>query len=132
MVPTAFVDVAAIPLTVAGKVDRRALPVPNSDSLVTQTDYVAPRNVIEQLLMEIWCEVLDLDISGIHYDFFELGGHSRVATQIVSRVEDRFQMAVPLRKGFECPTIAELAAELLEQLVQGLEDETLEGERAAS
>ena len=132
MVPTAFVDVAAIPLTVAGKVDRRALPVPNSDSLVTQTDYVAPRNVIEQLLMEIWCEVLDLDISGIHDDFFELGGHSLLATQIVSRVEDRLQMAVPLRKVFECPTIAELAAELLEQLVQGLEDETLEGERAAS
>jgi amino acid adenylation domain-containing protein len=111
MVPSAFVRLDALPLTVNGKIDRRALPAPDR-SIVELTEYVAPRTTTETQLVNIWAEVLKLERVGITDNFFELGGHSLLGTQIVSRIRDAFQVELPLRHLFSAPTIVELAQRL--------------------
>ena len=110
MMPQAFVMLEALPLNSNGKIDRRALPAPEqqSRSEVEQT-YVAPRTLLEYMLVVVWQELLNVPQVGIHDDFFELGGHSLLATQLMSRVRDSFGVEVPLRQLFEAPTLAELA-----------------------
>jgi amino acid adenylation domain-containing protein len=107
MVPASFVFLDQIPLTPNGKVDRRALPQPESPT--SQTDFVAPRTASEETLAAIWSAILKVDRVGIHDNFFDLGGHSLLATQVVSRVRDAFQIELPLRSIFETPTIAGLS-----------------------
>jgi len=75
--------------------------------------FVGPRNAIEEVLCEIFAEVLRVDRVGINDNFFDLGGHSLLATQLVSRVRKDFQPDLPLRKIFEAPTVAALAALLV-------------------
>ena len=111
MVPAAYVWLAELPLTPNGKVDRRALPKPG-DSHLPSRSYVAPRNAEEELLAQIWRELLRVERVGVTDNFFELGGHSLLATQVVSRVRQVFQQEVALRTLFEAPTIEELAARL--------------------
>ncbi len=108
MMPSAFVFLESLPLTPNGKIDRRALPVPDfSQQLEAQC--VAPKNPIEQTLVQIWSDVLGIERVGIRDNFFELGGHSLLATQLISRVRTAFKLEVPLRNLFESPTIAELS-----------------------
>ncbi|SEL65288.1 non-ribosomal peptide synthase domain TIGR01720/amino acid adenylation domain-containing protein, partial [Nitrosovibrio tenuis] len=109
MVPSAFVALAALPLTANGKVDRSALPIP---VVVRETEAVAPRTEDEQRLANIFAEVLHLPQVGIHDNFFELGGHSLLATQAASRIHDIMHAMVPLHVFFEAPTVAELALRL--------------------
>ncbi|MEH2311073.1 MAG: amino acid adenylation domain-containing protein [Nostoc sp.] len=116
MVPNAVVILESLPLTPSGKLDRRALPVP--DLYNDRTDkYVAPRTPIEELLTQIWVQVLKLELVGIHDNFFELGGHSLIATQLVSRIRNIFKVELPLRELFARATVAELA-QSIEQLQQ--------------
>ncbi|WP_026798523.1 non-ribosomal peptide synthetase [Planktothrix prolifica] len=117
MVPTAFVLLDTFPLTPNGKIDRRALPVPD---LQSQGEYIAPRNPIEEKMAQIWAEVLKLKRVSIEDNFFELGGHSLLATQVISRCQQAFQIALPLRYLFESPTIAQLSAVILKELQTGL------------
>ncbi len=119
MLPQAFVILEALPLTRNGKVDRHALPIPNLQSEIADK-FVAPRNPIEETLFSIWTQVLRLESVGIHDNFFELGGHSLLATQVISRLQEAFGTALPLRSLFESPTIAELGQVILEQLETGL------------
>jgi len=109
MIPSAFVVIEALPLTPNGKVDRRALRAPDPSQLQLQNNFVAPRTPIEEMLAEIWTEVLTLQRVGIFDNFFELGGHSLLATQVISRVRQTFQVELPLRSLFASPTIADLA-----------------------
>ncbi|MBV9791241.1 MAG: alpha/beta fold hydrolase, partial [Chloroflexi bacterium] len=74
-----------------------------------QTAYVAPGTAIEQALAEVWSAVLGIDPIGVHDNFFELRGDSLLALQLVARLHERFQVAVPMRSIFETPTVAELA-----------------------
>ncbi len=111
MIPTAWVMLAALPLTPGGKVDHQALAAPEQMRSVAEV-YVSPRNATEAGLAEIWQEVLGLERIGVHDSFFELGGHSLLATQIIARIEVAFQLELPLRKLFETPTIAEIASAL--------------------
>ncbi|NTX41718.1 amino acid adenylation domain-containing protein, partial [Myxococcus sp. CA033] len=107
MVPSAFVALDALPINTHGKLDRKALPAPDS----SPTDsFVAPRNPTEARLAAIWAEVLHLDSVSVSDDFFSLGGHSLLATQVVSRVRKAFDVELPLRALFEAPTVAALAA----------------------
>ncbi len=123
MVPSAFVVLESLPLTSNGKVDRRALRAPDlySDAcggLRLRTDkYVAPRNTIEELLAQIWAQVLKVEQVGVDDNFFTLGGHSLLATQLVSRIRNIFKVELPLRELFGTATLADLA-HLIEQLQQ--------------
>jgi amino acid adenylation domain-containing protein len=110
MVPSAFVFLDALPLTPTGKIDRRALPVP--DQSRPEQTFVAPRTPVEQVLANIWSTILKIERVSVEDNFFELGGHSLLATQVVSRMRQIFQMNVPQRSIFEAQTIADLAAYL--------------------
>ena len=107
MVPASFVMLTELPITDNGKIDRRALPAP-APTEVTD-DAATPRTPTEELLSNIWTEILHLRRVGLHENFFELGGHSLLATQVISRVRETFSVELPVRVLFECPTIAELA-----------------------
>jgi acyl-coenzyme A synthetase/AMP-(fatty) acid ligase/acyl carrier protein len=109
MIPSAFVSMDALPLTANGKVDRRALPAPDERRPDIEESFAAPRNAVEEALAEIWGEILRIEKVGIQDNFFELGGHSLMATQIISRLSNVFQVEIPLRQLFLYPTIAELA-----------------------
>ncbi|MDY7096183.1 MAG: amino acid adenylation domain-containing protein, partial [Acidobacteriota bacterium] len=109
MVPSAFVPLTELPLTANDKLDRRALPAPEGERGAEAGRYIAPRNVTEGVLAEIWAQVLELDRVGVEDDFFALGGHSLLATQVMSRLRQAFDLDVPLRLLFEHPNVAELA-----------------------
>ncbi|HEX6291276.1 MAG TPA: amino acid adenylation domain-containing protein, partial [Herpetosiphonaceae bacterium] len=109
MVPSAFVFLDALPLTPSGKVNRRALPAPDQLRPDLGDAYVAPRTPIEEMLAQIWAEVLHVERVGVHDSFFELGGHSLMATQVISRIREVCQVDLPLRALFEAPTVAGLS-----------------------
>ncbi|WP_394841909.1 non-ribosomal peptide synthase/polyketide synthase [Pendulispora brunnea] len=109
MVPSAFVELPALPLTSNGKVDRKALPAPDVAHAYQQAPYEAPRTATEHLLAESWQRVLRAPRVGIHDDFFELGGDSILAIQAVSRAHQA-GVALTLKLLFEHPTIAKLTA----------------------
>jgi acyl carrier protein len=125
MIPTAFVMLESMPLTPNGKVNRRGLPAPDLARPGLDQPYVAPRNEIETQLVNIWTQVLPVEQVGIYDDFFELGGHSLLATQTIARIQDRFQITLPLQVIFETPTIAALAVRLVQQESEHLADEDL-------
>jgi acyl carrier protein len=121
MVPSAFVGLEALPLTPNGKVDRKALPAPEGRGV--EEGYVPPGTPTEELLAGIWGEVLHLERVGRQDNFFALGGHSLVATQVVSRVRERFTVELPVRHLFEASTVAGLAEriETIRWAAQGLQ-----------
>ncbi|KAB8318928.1 amino acid adenylation domain-containing protein [Tolypothrix campylonemoides VB511288] len=109
MVPKAFVFLDVIPLNPNGKVDRRALRAPDTADFSDANSFVEPRNATEEVLAAIWAQVLGLERVGMHDNFFEFGGNSLLATQVISRIRQRFDVEIPLRLLFETPTIAGLA-----------------------
>ncbi len=117
MVPSAFVALDRLPLNANGKVDRAALPAPVPEE-ERQAGYVAPRNPFEELLAGIWEEVLGRERVGVHDSFFALGGHSILATRVIARLRDA-GVDLPLRRLFEAPTVAGLAADLESLLRSG-------------
>ena len=116
MIPSAFVSLDTLPLTPNGKVDRRALPEPAEVQDEEQRALQGARTPIEELLVEIWGEVLGCRQVGINENFFELGGHSLLATRLMARVRAVLQVEVPLRAVFERPTVATFAQRVQEAL----------------
>ncbi len=112
MIPSAFVVLDALPRLPNGKVDRRALPAPESARPELANAYVAPRTPTEEILAGIWAQVLGIERIGIHDNFFDLGGHSLLATQVISRAREAFGIELPLRSLFESPTVAALAEQV--------------------
>jgi amino acid adenylation domain-containing protein len=107
MVPAFFVTIDELPLNANGKIDRRQLLELAQDAQPQQSanEYVAPRTATEEVLTDLWSEVLGVERVGINDDFFTLGGHSLMATQLLSRVQKIFRVELPLRKLFETPTV---------------------------
>ena len=109
MVPSVFTVLGTLPLTPSGKVDRKALPRPDSTCPQPDETFAAPRTQTEWEVARIWSQLLKVDKVGIHDNFFDLGGHSLLANQAISRMNDRFPVKLSLRRLFETPTVAGLA-----------------------
>jgi amino acid adenylation domain-containing protein len=117
MVPSSFTFIPSLPLT-NGKLNRQALPKPDTRRPELKAPYVAPRNDVERKLAQIWAEVLQIDNVGIDDNFFDLGGHSLTATRVISRVLDSFRTDVSLKSFLESPTLAGFAQSVEEALRQ--------------
>ncbi|WP_354172956.1 MULTISPECIES: condensation domain-containing protein, partial [unclassified Bradyrhizobium] len=115
MVPAAFVRLAALPLTANGKLDRKALPMPE-DAAYARAAYEPPRGETETALATIWAELLGVARVGRHDNFFELGGHSLLAVRLLSRVSQAIGVALPLTTLFAKPVLADLAGSIVEVL----------------
>ncbi|MFC1716663.1 AMP-binding protein [Candidatus Poribacteria bacterium] len=126
MIPSAFVIMDALPLTLNGKINRLALPKPGTERPELDIPFAAPRTLVEGTLAEIWSGVLGLDETGIHDNFFDLGGNSLLATQIISRVINTFQMRVSLPSLFRSPTIADMAVVLARNMTENVESGDVE------
>ncbi|HZT59442.1 MAG TPA: amino acid adenylation domain-containing protein, partial [Pyrinomonadaceae bacterium] len=109
MMPSRFVSLEELPLTPNGKVDRRALPAPDPARDDSEAAYLAPQTQAEEMLANIWGELLGVGRVGALDNFFELGGHSLLATQVISRIRAAFGLEIALKELFEQPTLRELA-----------------------
>lgn len=118
MLPTLYVWLTSYPLTPSGKVDRKALPAPLTvaDAPIADSEMgdVTP---LEETLTDIWGEVLRREIPSPLSDFFALGGHSLLATQVMARVNQAFDLNLPLRTLFEHPTLRGLALMIEETIL---------------
>jgi amino acid adenylation domain-containing protein len=109
MVPGAFVMLEVFPLSPNGKIDRKALPVPELHRLTTGSDYVAPQTDFERTIASIWQSVLHVEKIGINDNFFDLGGHSLRMAQVHSRLREKLQRDLSMLDMFKYPTINSLA-----------------------
>ncbi|MEN0140435.1 MAG: amino acid adenylation domain-containing protein, partial [Rhodococcus sp. (in: high G+C Gram-positive bacteria)] len=107
MVPSAVVLLGEFPLNTSGKLDRRALPAPEFTS--DATEYVAPRNEMEQALAGVFADVLGTGRIGVHDSFFDLGGNSLSVTRVAARITETTGTRLSVRDVFEAPTVADLA-----------------------
>ena len=110
MLPAAFVELPALPRTVNGKLDRRALPAPERRR--EGDGFRAPETPVEETLAALWRDLLGVDRVGTADDFFALGGHSLLATRLASRLRDRLGVEVSAQLVFHTPTVAAMAAEV--------------------
>lgn len=108
MVPGAFVMLESIPLTPNGKVSRRALPVPDI-GLSSSASFVAPSDMLELELTQIWEEILHIHPIGVRDNFFDLGGHSLLAVSLIARIQQKFNKKLSLAALFQGATIEHLA-----------------------
>jgi len=136
MVPGVFVVLEQMPLTVNGKLDKRALPEPGHERPRLKQQFVPPRNEAEKTITEIWCEVLKLDSVGIEDNFFEIGGHSLLLIEVSGKLKQRLGLEVPVVELFGNPTISALAQFLSHtqngHLALGERAHQLEDHRAAA
>jgi amino acid adenylation domain-containing protein len=124
MFPVEFVELDCLPLSANGKVDRLALPVPNSLPSSQPRNFIAPRTPVEQDLARIWETILHVDRVGIDDNFFEMGGDSLLATRFISRVKQIFQIDLTLSYFFENPNVNRLAdyIETINWVAQEIQD----------
>jgi acyl carrier protein len=111
MIPSAFVFLKALPLTPIGKLNRRALPAPDSLRQLEQA-YVAPQSDVERKITTIWQEALHLAKVGIHDNFFDLGGNSLLMAQINDKLKEVTNRDISMIEMFKFPTISALAGYL--------------------
>ena len=127
MVPAAIVVLDALPLTVNGKLDTRALPAPE----YTGGEYRAPTSAVEEILAGIYAQVLGLDRVGVDDSFFELGGDSLSAMRLIAAINTGLDAGVSVRAVFEAPTVAGLAPRIGSDEGGGLAPLTVAGVRPA-
>lgn len=123
MIPSRFMRLGSLPLTINGKIDKKALPSASEWRPDSNEQYVAPRTPLETGLAQIWGNFLGIERIGIHDHFFDLGGHSLLATQIVYGVRDTYGIEIPLAWFFtEAPTVAGLADAIEQYQIKEAED----------
>ena len=112
MVPSAFVPLDSFPLTANGKVDRRALPAPDSSRPELETAFAAPEAGTESAIAGIWQEILGLEAVGVNDNFFDLGGHSLHLIRVHGKLKEQLGTAIPMVDMFKFPTVSTLARHL--------------------
>ncbi len=122
MVPSVFVQLATMPLTPNGKIDRAALPAPNAENTLRDEEFIRPRTPIEQRLATTLCSLMNLSEVSVNDNFFLLGGHSLLGTQLIVKIRGTFGVDLALRTLFDAPTIAELSAEIEQQIIAKVEN----------
>jgi aspartate racemase len=125
MLPSGFVFLDALPLTPNGKLNRLALPAPDANNQELKATFVAPRDDLEQELLQIWQEVLGVQPIGVADNFFDLGGHSLLAVRLFAQIEKKFGKKLPLAILFQSGTVKDLAKTIREQEVLALDDQSL-------
>ncbi|MEO3819137.1 amino acid adenylation domain-containing protein [Plantactinospora sp. B24E8] len=131
MVPAAFVAVERIPLTVNGKLDRRALPDPDGAAVAADADHVPPRNPVEERIAAGWTELLRVTGVGVHDNFFARGGDSILAVRLASWLQEEFDVELTVRTVFERPTVAQLGT-AVEELIRAQIAELSDAEVSAA
>ncbi|HNJ42423.1 MAG TPA: condensation domain-containing protein, partial [Acidobacteriota bacterium] len=121
MLPSAVVVLPELPRLPNGKTDRRALPAPDQSLFGTNRSVDLPRTPLEEMLIELWKQVLKVEAIGIHDNFFALGGHSLLATQLITRLRKTFEIELPLKRIFEAQTVAQLAAIITQAQAQSVQ-----------
>ncbi|SDQ31283.1 non-ribosomal peptide synthetase [Pseudovibrio sp. Tun.PSC04-5.I4] len=116
MVPSLYVQLASLPLSANGKIDRKQLPEPSGINAPASQTHKGPQTPLEEALAQIWAEVLQLEHVGMQDNFFDIGGHSLRATRIIARMRDVLGIEVPLRVFFERPTIEQTLYYIFEEL----------------
>jgi hypothetical protein len=129
MVPAVFVQLESFPLTQNGKVDRAALPAPDSENTLRDEEFTAPRTPVELRLATMLSALLGLKQVSVRDNFFMLGGHSLLGTQLISQIRGAFAVELALRTLFESPTIEQLSLEV-ERLLMARVDAMSEAEVA--
>jgi amino acid adenylation domain-containing protein len=117
MVPSQYIFIDKLPINVNGKIDRKALPIPDSNTTklsINKTNVKLPLTVIEKDLAKIWSNILNVDNIGIDSDFFELGGHSLKLVQLSTACEEHFKVYIPIYTLFKITTL-QLQAKIIEQ-----------------
>ncbi|MBK8549759.1 MAG: non-ribosomal peptide synthase/polyketide synthase [Ignavibacteria bacterium] len=111
MVPLILTQLESFPLTPNGKINKKALPDPDLNELMSK-EYIAPRNEIENKLALIWQKLLNIKQAGVNDDFFESGGHSLLAMRLIASIRAELGLELAIKDLFQHPTISELAAQL--------------------
>ncbi|MBD1229406.1 non-ribosomal peptide synthetase, partial [Xenorhabdus griffiniae] len=125
MLPSAFVTLDTFPLTPNGKLDRQALSAPDLAAVVTQ-GYEPPQGEIETALAQIWQDLLGLERISRYDHFFELGGHSLMVVRLITRIQDKFLVSIPLTALFTSPTLTEQATAILSAQMNAVAENELE------
>ena len=127
MIPTAVVEMEALPLTANGKVDQRRLPAPEAERLETVEEQVAPQTEVEKVIRRIWEEVLGVERVGVRENFFDLGGHSLLMVQVHGRLQEAYGEGLSMTELFKYPTVSALAEHLSSKKIdEQVEQQTIE------
>ena len=113
MYPSQIIAISEIPLTENGKVDRKALPIPQFEGRISKNFYEPPSTELELKLADIWTDVLDKELIGLNDDFFDLGGHSLKAIKLLSLVSRELNIKFSIEEVFRRSTIKTMAQEIL-------------------
>lgn len=116
LIPAQYIALERMPLTSNGKVDRQKLMQLRKTATLSQNQYIAPRNPFEEMLAEIWEEVLQLESIGVEDDFIAIGGNSLAAIRLIARINEAFQLDFSVNIVFEYPSIAQLAVHIEETI----------------
>ena len=125
MIPSHLIELEELPLNFNGKIDRKALPLPESNTK-SDANYIAPSNEIEEIIQTIWEEVLEIEKISVSNNFFEIGGESLKAIRVVSRLSAELELELSVNVIFQKPTISQLAEhieEIITKLLQELEED---------
>ncbi len=122
MIPSFWIVLKELPLTPSGKVDRRALPAPQSRS-EESGEYVAPRTEVEIAISQVWADVLQVDQVGVRDNFFQIGGHSLLAMQVLVRIRSMMSIEMPMSVLFELPTVEQMALYVIQTRQHNIPDE---------
>ncbi len=120
MLPAAMVVLDKMPLTTAGKIDRKALPELSRERPVLETNYEAPQTALEKYLTNLWQEILEIDQIGIHDRFFELGGNSLQAAQFINKIQEKIGETIFIVTIFTAPSISQYAQMLVSQYSEAI------------